>query len=231
MNAVRERLNALSDDKFKRFSCALLPNAENVLGVRLPELRQIAKEGALKNWKAFFDSLSDDTFEERMLQGMVLGYAKVPFEEIEPYIEKFLPKIDNWSVCDAFCCGIKSIRKSPEAGWKTIRRLSADKREFYARVGIVTAMDHFINETYLNDVFETVQTARGEGYYVRMAQGWAVSVCAAKFPEETYAFLKTAELPPQAFQKSVQKIRESRRISPADKRRFSELTQRRQAKI
>ena len=212
MTPVKELLLSLQDEKYRKFSLSLLPGVDGVIGVRLPELRKIAKKEALKDWKAAFENLTDDSFEERMLKGMVLGYARVPFEETRPYIEKFLPSVNCWSICDAFCAGLKSIKKSPENGWKFIFALASDKREFYARCGVVLAMSHFVSEPWLDNVFKAVISVTNTDYYAYVAQGWAVSVCAAKFPNETLEFLKSAPLSDAAFQKSLQKIAESKRI-------------------
>ena len=73
-------------------------------------------------------------------------------------------------------------------------------------------MSHFISEPWLDNVFKAVISVTNTDYYAYVAQGWAVSVCAAKFPHETLEFLKSAPLSDAAFQKSLQKIAESKRI-------------------
>lgn len=220
MTDIERRLTALSDEKFKKFSQSLLPDVENILGVRLPVLQKIAMQEAKSDWKGFLNALSGNTFEERMLYGMTLGYAPVPFVETLPYIEKFLPEIDNWSVCDSFCCRLKSIRKSPEEGWNLIRSLLHDEREFYKRTALVLMLGHFVDKKHLNDVLNAAGSFNDDRHYVYMAQGWLLSVCAVKFPRNTYDFLKTARLSPQAFKQTLQKIRDSRRLSFEQKRRF-----------
>ena len=44
MNTIREQLESLSETDYKKFNEKIVPGARNMLGVRLPKLRQIAKE-------------------------------------------------------------------------------------------------------------------------------------------------------------------------------------------
>lgn len=111
MDNLRSRLDALAEEKYRDFSSRLLPGTSDILGVRLPLLRKIAAEIARSDWRSYLDSASDDTFEEIMLQGMVIGCAPAQPEETLRLTALFLPKITNWSLCDSFCAGFKD-RKS-----------------------------------------------------------------------------------------------------------------------
>ena len=115
---IKEELYPLADLKFKEFTVRLMPGVadERVIGVRLPQLRKLAKKAVKEGWKEYMVGASDDTYEEIMLQGMVLGYAKETWDVLEPYVTGFLPKIDNWSVCDSFCSGLKSVRTDKDRG-------------------------------------------------------------------------------------------------------------------
>ena len=75
-NAIQGKMMELADEKYKKFSSALLPNVDNILGVRLPLLRTIAKEIARDDWRAYLARNENEYFEEIMLQGMVIGYIK-----------------------------------------------------------------------------------------------------------------------------------------------------------
>ena len=41
---IRERLNALADPGYRKFHSGLLPGVEDILGVRSPDLKKLAKE-------------------------------------------------------------------------------------------------------------------------------------------------------------------------------------------
>ena len=110
----------MSERDYQRFASSLIPNIEpdRVLGVRLPLLRKLAGELAREDWSGYLRDAWDGYFEETMLQGMVLGLVRAPLSKLEPYLRRFVPKIDNWSVCDSFCTGLKTARQEPEKMWE-----------------------------------------------------------------------------------------------------------------
>lgn len=76
--AIRERLFSLADKKYQKFSAKLLPNVDNIIGVRLPILRKLAKEIAKGDWRMYMATAENEYFEEVMLRGLVIGYVKTP---------------------------------------------------------------------------------------------------------------------------------------------------------
>lgn len=125
---IREEIFQLIDEDYKKFSSSLLPNIDNILGVRLPELRKLAKKVAKDDWRKFIDTTDNQYFEQIMLQGMVLGYIKINIEEILLYVAEFIPKIDNWSVCDSFCGGLKFTKNNMEQVWNFIQPFLSSKK-------------------------------------------------------------------------------------------------------
>lgn len=105
--AIRTELENIADEKYRVFSSKLIPNINNVLGVRLPMLRKIAKRLAKSNYEEYLSITNTIHFEELMLQGMIIGYLNMDWRGKEQHIAKFVPKIDNWSVCYSFCSGLK----------------------------------------------------------------------------------------------------------------------------
>ena len=100
---IKAELVRLAEPEYAVFSRRLLPGTENVLGVRLPLLRRLARRIAKGDWAAYLDTAGDGSFEEVMLQGMVIGAICAPPQEVLARTAAFVPKIDNWSVCDSFC--------------------------------------------------------------------------------------------------------------------------------
>lgn len=100
---IRKELHTLIDPTYREFHSSLLPGTENILGVRIPLLRKLAKEIAQKDgWREFVETTDTAYYEEVMLQGLVIGIAKMPIEERIKYLRMFVPRIDNWAVCDIF---------------------------------------------------------------------------------------------------------------------------------
>ena len=110
---IRNRLFELAEEDYRKFSSSLIPGEDKLLGVRLPHLRELAKEIVRGDWREYLNNAQDEYYEEIMLQGLVIGYAKAPPEEILKYIACFIPKISNWGVCDSFCTGLKLAKKAP----------------------------------------------------------------------------------------------------------------------
>jgi hypothetical protein len=78
---LHKRLSDLTEEKYRKFASSLLPEGTNMLGVRLPLLRNIAKEIVKKGWRDYVSSPPTECFEEIMLLGMVIGYVKTDVEE------------------------------------------------------------------------------------------------------------------------------------------------------
>ena len=74
---VKNRILSEADKDYQKFSQALIPNIDNVLGVRLPILRRVAKEIYTKgNWQKFLEQSDFEYMEETMLQAMIIGLVK-----------------------------------------------------------------------------------------------------------------------------------------------------------
>ena len=97
---IRKHLEEMAEQDYQKFSAALIPGVENMLGIRLPQLRAFAKQIAKFDWQAALVE-EDVYFEERMLRGMVLSYASKDMDVMLPLIADFVPLVDNWSMCDS----------------------------------------------------------------------------------------------------------------------------------
>ena len=214
---IREQLEQLKEPEYQVFTARLLPGIEPILGVRLPELRKIAKKLAKDNWQEYLVQASDDSMEEIMLQGMTLGYAKGGLEEKESFLRKFIPKIDNWSVCDSCCATIKLAKEQPKEMWEFLQEYLHSEKEFEIRFGLVQLLNYYVKQEYLAYVLKEIDSISHKAYYVQMAQAWAISICYREFPKETEPFLKQNHLDDFTYNKALQKITESLKVSKAEK--------------
>lgn len=212
MYDLRDKLFELSDDKFKTFHSRLCPNTDNIIGVRLPLLRQLAKEIAKGDWRNFLSNSKEEYYEEILINGLVIAYAKCDVEERLNYIESFVPKIDNWAICDSFCNTLKFVNKNKEIMWEFIQSYLKSYNEFEIRFAVVIILNYYITEDYINLVLKTLDNIKHDGYYVKMAVAWAISMCFVKFEEKTMAYLKDNSLDDFTYNKSLQKICESLRV-------------------
>lgn len=217
IDEVREQILQETDEKYQKFSSALLPGVNNVVGVRLPVLRKISREIYKSDWQTYLKNNDCIFMEETMLKGMVIGLIKDEPEKILNYIENFVPEINNWSVCDSFCCGLKFIKKNKELVWNFVQKYLNSEKEFEIRFGVVVLLNYFIEENYIDRVLEKLEKVKTTDYYAQMAAAWAISICYIKFEAKTLDFLKKPSIDKAVFNKSIQKIIESNRISKETK--------------
>lgn len=213
MEDIVEELLKLSDQKYKEFHSGLCPNTNNIIGVRIPKLRQIAKRIAKLAPEEFLKTIDDTYYETVMLYGMVIGYMDTTLEERKRYLDIFVPKIDNWAICDCCTSTYKFTNKNLEEMWKYMQKYMQSNQEFEIRFAIVMMMDYYLNDQYIDEVLEVLKQIHHEGYYVKMGIAWLISVAFVKYEEKTREFLSNHHLDDFTYQKSLQKIIESNRVS------------------
>lgn len=218
---IREQLIQISESGYRKFNAKLLPGIDNILGVRQPALRQMAKEIAKGDWRSFLDTSESLYFEERMLQGLVINYAKCSPEDKLTLTASFIPKIDNWSVCDCFCRKVSA--KERDALWSYILPLFNSDSEYEIRFAVVMSLKNFVDIQHIEEVFKIFEQINHNGYYARIAIAWAISGYCVEFPERTEEYLKTTTLDNWIVNKSIQKIVESYRVSADIKERLKKL--------
>ena len=96
-----------------------------------------------------------------------------------------MPKINNWAVCDTFCAGLKITKKHKEEMFEFLQKYLKSHKEFEIRFGVVMLLDYYIEEKYLNQLFEIFDSIENKEYYVQMAIAWAISICLIKFYDKT----------------------------------------------
>ena len=90
---IRRILEEMAEPDFQKFASSLIPNIprESLLGVRLPRLRRLAAKIAKGDWRMYLAQARDDSYEEIMLQGMVIGKIQASVYEKIDRIRDFLP--------------------------------------------------------------------------------------------------------------------------------------------
>lgn len=214
---IREQILAKVDSDYQQFSASLLPTITNILGVRIPALRIMAKQIVKDDWRMYLQQADHEYFEEVMLQGMVIGYAEMDIEERLQYMTDFVPKIDNWSVCDRFCGGLKFTSTHQQPVWEFILPYLSSEHEYEVRFAVVMLLTYYVDEYYIQDVLRHLDRVQHEGYYVKMAVAWAISICYIHLPEPTMQYLQHNQLDRFTYNKALQKITESYRIDPETK--------------
>lgn len=215
---IKQRLMEEAEKDYQKFSASLIPNINHVLGVRLPKLRKISKEIYKSgDWKDFVNRQNCEYMEEVMLQGMVIGLVKLPPEQILELVKNFVPKIDNWAVCDTFCSSLKFTGHNKKLVWDFIQPYFKSDKEYDIRFAYVILLSYYIDTDFIDSVLKLIDEFKDKRYYAQMAAAWALSICYIKFPEKTFEYLQTSKLDNWTFNKSIQKICESLRVDKSAK--------------
>lgn len=249
---VRELLVEMAESDYAKFSGSLLGREAVMLGVRLPKIRELARKIAKAEGRDYLDNMLPDEetekqteramsrdpadralekpvedmryMEELMLYGMVIGCMKEELETLFPYIRRYVARIDNWSLCDSFCAGLKQTKKQPGQMWEFLQPYLRSEKEFDLRFGVVMLMDFYVLPEYIDRLLEIFDGIHHEGYYVKMAVAWALSVCLVKQWEKSFAYMSSPDnrLDEFTYAKTVQKCRESYRLTQQQKEMLTE---------
>lgn len=219
---LRGELQKHIDETYKQFHTSLVPGLTKMMGVRIPILRELAKKAAKEDYYGFIEDFQPEIYEEVMIRGMMIGYAKFSMEEQKRELKKFIPLINNWAVCDSCCTTYKFMKKNQEEWFSFLEPYLNSSQEYKIRFAVVCLLDFFVQEAFIDRILNCFSDIHHEGYYVKMAVAWAVSVCYVKFPEKTEEFLLKNTLDDFTHNKAIQKIRESYRISKEEKERLNQ---------
>jgi len=216
MNYIDKLLN-LQDKSFADFQAGLLPGIErsSIIGVRLPILRDVAKE-LIKDGTSeeLMKNLPHKFFEENLLHSIFISEMK-DFDECVTETDRFLPFVDNWAVCDTM--SPKSFKKNRERLLIKIRKWAESREVYTCRFGIKMLMNHFLDGDFREELLQIPASVKSEEYYVNMMIAWFFATALAKQWEPTVKYLENRSLSAWVHNKTIQKARESFRITAEQK--------------
>ncbi len=211
------------DEKYKEFHSSLVLNSKyEMIGIRVPIMKNIAKEVAKTDIEEFLKYAQDKYYEEVMIQGLVISHIKDE-STFNKYFKRHVKKIDNWALCDTFCSSIKIIEKYEDKYFKEASEMSLEDSEFISRVGLVMILGHFVSEKNLKDIFNILNSIDSDKFYINMAEAWLLCDMYIKFPEETLKFIKKNNLNKFTHNKAISKIHDSYRVSAEEKEYLNTL--------
>ena len=223
---MKKELLALSDESNAEFVRKLVPGDRVIIGARLPAMRGLAKRVAKDDWRSYIDTWEPECMEDYMLRGLVIAYARMGIDERLDQYRRFVPLIDNWSVCDSFCTTWKPKKSEREKVWDFIVPYLRTGDEFPMRFSAVMMLALFIDDDHIGDIISLLDSADNDGYYFRMAKAWTLSVCFVKYPDMTMRYLERMTLDDETLRMTVRKIIDSYRVSDGMKAKVRGLVSR-----
>ena len=130
-------------------------------------------------------------------------------------LERFLPYVDNWATCDQL--RPKAFRRPPEELPGAIRGWMASAHTYTIRFGIGMLMVHYLDARFRPEYPEQVAAVQSGEYYVNMMRAWYFATALAKQYDAVIGLLEMQRLDVWTHNKTIQKARESFRVSEAQK--------------
>ncbi|HHW45689.1 MAG TPA: DNA alkylation repair protein [Clostridiales bacterium] len=159
--------------------------------------------------------------ETLLLEGLIACYSKLTIEKLMDFCRNYVPRINNWAVCDTFATSIK-IRKQDKEKFLEFALSFLPGFEFETRFALVILLSKYLTRENLDLIFDACNKAKG-GYYVKMAVAWLLSFCFIEFPQETLQYLKNCSLDDWTYNKALQKIAESNKVDKNTKMQIKTL--------
>lgn len=222
MNILKE-LTDLQEVEYADFQSKLTTgiDRERFIGVRVPKLRKLAKLlSKTKEAEEFLGKLPHYYFEENMLHGLLIAEIK-DYDMCITALEKFLPFIDNWAVCDTLSPNV--FKKHKAELFSKIKKWSASKDTYTCRFGIGMLMQHFLDEDFSPEHLKIPLSIHSEEYYVNMMLAWYFATALAKQWKHAVVLLENGALDKWVHNKTIQKARESFRITGTQKEYLRKL--------
>lgn len=210
---ILARLIKLKNDKYLNFNSKIIPTNQTMIGVKIPKLREIAKQIIKQDPIKFIKEDKQNIYELILLEGLVISYMKDSFKNLLPLFKTYLTKVDNWAQIDSIISSFKTIKKEQKFVLNIVKTWLLKNDEFIVRAGLVILLTYYIEKENLKIIFELSSTIKNNKYYVYMANAWLISSCMIKFPKETITFLEKRLLDKKTHNKAIQKSCDSYQVS------------------
>lgn len=214
---IKDELFSLQDISYGDFQSKLIPGIprKSIIGVRVPEVRKLAKRLVKgKEVSKFLKELPHKYYDENMLHGLILSEMK-DYDTCITEIDKFLPFVDNWAVCDIM--SPKTFKKNKAKLLEKIKEWSLSEKTYTCRFGIEMLMSYFLDGDFKPEYLEIPAFIHSQEYYVQMMVAWFFATALAKQWNDSIKYIEDYRLDTITHNMAIQKARESKRITPEQK--------------
>ena len=221
---LRCALQQMAEPKYKEFNEKIVKGKLDMLGIRIPILRKIAKEITKGKFREFIKTCIPLYHEELLLLGIVIATSDMEYEDFKMEMNDFLKRIENWAACDTFCGSIKKhIKQNKKEFWNDMTLYLRSKNDWIVRVALVSMLQYYLEEDYIKKVLQRCDSIKSEFYYVKVAQAWLIAEAYVKCKQQTITYLKKSSLNKWTFNKAIQKICESNRVPEEEKQELRKM--------
>lgn len=220
MKIIIDKLREVAKEEARPFISKTAPNVniDSILGVKIPDIRNIAKK--IKDEKyidSFLEELPHKYLEENLLHGILLSIKYTDIDILFLKLDKFLIYADNWMVTDVI--SPKLFKKYPDKVYNKIKEWINSNNEYMVRFGIVSLLQFYLDDNFKKEELRIVMNIKYNSYYVNMAKAWFYSYALIKQWDIAIKFFESKKLDKWIHNKSIQKAIESYRVSD-DKKEY-----------
>ena len=216
---IQEKLFEYQDLGYREFNSKLIPNIDKktMIGVRIPDIRKIEKSLNIEEKKEFLLKLPHKYFEENMLHGIIISNMK-DYDKVIIGLEKFLPYVDNWAVCDII--SPKIFKKNREKAIVNILSWIKSDHTYICRFGIGMIMQLYLEDEYFKKSYlDIIAKIRTKEYYINMMRAWTFQAALAKRWEDAIIYIEKGMLDDFTHNKTISKSCDSLKIGK-DKKEY-----------
>ena len=217
MDKVYKLLLKFKDEKYQEFQSKLVPNIDpnTILGVRTPDMRSIAKEVSLSDYKdEFLNDIPHKYYEENIIHMFVIALEK-DFDYCVSLLDKFLPYVNSWPVSDQ--ATPKVFKKNHDKLLPVIKRWINTNHVYTIRFGIRMLMNEYLDKDFKPEYLKIVSNIKGDDYYLKMMVAWYFATALAKQYDDAVKYIEDKKLDSWVHTKTIQKAIESFRVSEPHK--------------
>lgn len=214
---IQTDLFEMQDLEYKAFHSRLMPgiDPDTIIGVRTPALRAYAKKlNQSEEKEAFLQVLPHTYYEENNLHGFLVSLGK-DYDKVIEDLDRFLPYVNNWATCDMM--RPKVFAKNKERLIRDVKRWMDSDDVYTKRFGIEMIMVHFLDDAFQPAYLDWLSEIRSEEYYINMCIAWTFATALAKQWDQTIPYIEKRKLDDWTHKKTIQKARESYRITKEQK--------------
>lgn len=214
---IQEKLFEYQDLGYREFNSKLIPNIdkETMIGVRIPDIRKIEKSLTIEEKEEFLLKLPHRYFEENMLHGIIISNMK-DYNKVITNLEKFLPYVDNWAVCDSI--SPKIFKKNREKAIVNVLSWIKSNHTYVCRFGIGMIMQLYLEDEYFKKTYlDIIAKIKTEDYYINMMRAWTFQVALVKQWKEAILYIEKGLLDEFTHNKTISKSCDSYKIEKEKK--------------
>lgn len=216
-------LESKKNEDYKNFEKTLMPEVDNLLGIKPSEIKKIARDICNGNENEFLNYNTNTYYEENLLHGFIITNTQKINNEIMEKLDNYLQNINDCTTCDLICNNFKIIKKNKEAYLKYIYNHITSNNPWKKRFAYKILINYYLEESYLTQIFTLAERYNTEDHNVNMAVAELISSAYLKYPNMTLPFISNNKLNALTQNNIIKNIKRSPKTTNNEKMKLNKL--------